>query len=287
MRYKKSSSLLFLGKLIVIIGVFVWASALQAQCGSQTSTCKDCHETQAQDPVNHDGTAWHQSHAFGDFCYICHAGNQQASDKVAAHLGMVPPLSDVKASCQSCHPNDAEQRAQVYAKALGIEIGSGSTNQALATLATTPISTQVAATEQAAVAVAPTAPPSSVCTVGNTQLAVDDPNLINYVQHYNEIVLGEHPVNWGNIALVGLIGVVAFGGGGFALFNEVKLHRSSATTQIIEGEYPAEVIELLPALTNLKAQSRKSLKRILNHPEKSDQVLSLIDTVVSDDKPEE
>jgi cytochrome c553 len=38
-----------------------------AQCGSQASSCKNCHEVQGQMPVNNDGSAWHKSHAFGDF----------------------------------------------------------------------------------------------------------------------------------------------------------------------------------------------------------------------------
>ena len=284
MRHKKSPRLLFLGGLVLLFTIFFWVAAVQAQCGSQASSCKTCHETQSQHPVNNDGTGWHQSHAFGDFCYLCHAGNQQATDKIAAHQGMVPPLSDVKASCQSCHPNDLTQRAEVYAKVLGIEVGSSTANQALATLTTTPISTEVSSTQQAVVSNAPTAQ-AAVCAPADTQLSVDDPNVVNFVQHYNETVLGERPVNLGNIALGGLIGLLALGGGGFVAFNEVKLHRSPAQTQRIEGEYPADVLELLPALTNLKTQSRKSLKHILNQPEKSDKVLGLIDAIVSPDDP--
>ena len=65
---------------IVLATLFLWSSTnnAQAQCGSQASSCKNCHEVQAQDPVNNDGTGWHQSHAFGDFCYLCHAGNNQS-----------------------------------------------------------------------------------------------------------------------------------------------------------------------------------------------------------------
>ena len=103
----------------------VTVQPVKAQCGSQASSCKNCHEVQAKDPVNNDGTSWHQSHAFGDFCYICHAGNNQATDKVAAHTGMVSPLADVKASCAQCHPNDLQARAQVYATKLGVQIGAG------------------------------------------------------------------------------------------------------------------------------------------------------------------
>ena len=110
--------------IIIAMGVFLaTATPVSAQCGSQASSCKNCHEVQGELPVNADGTGWHQSHAFGDFCYICHAGNNQAKDKTAAHEGMVAPLSDVKAACQQCHVADLHERAQVYASALGVEIG--------------------------------------------------------------------------------------------------------------------------------------------------------------------
>ena len=100
----------------LVVTASIWlgsATPVNAECGSQASSCKNCHEVQGEDPVNNDDTAWHPSHAFGDFCYICHAGNNQAIDKAEAHLGMVPPLSDVKASCQQCHVADLEDRAQV------------------------------------------------------------------------------------------------------------------------------------------------------------------------------
>src|SRR3989304_5610170 len=87
--------------------VLVWPAAqANAQCGSQASSCKNCHEVQGQLAVNNAGTGWHQSHAFGDFCANCHAGNVQAADKDAAHIGMVPPLSDLKANCAARHPED-------------------------------------------------------------------------------------------------------------------------------------------------------------------------------------
>ena len=110
--------------VIIILGVAVTtvcaialiaAQPAQAQCGSQASSCKNCHETQSKLPVNNDGTGWHGSHAFGDFCYICHGGNNQATDETAAHAGMVAPMSDVQAACAQCHPNDLQARADVYA----------------------------------------------------------------------------------------------------------------------------------------------------------------------------
>ena len=114
--------------IILIVSTSLWlgsATPVNAQCGSQSSSCKNCHEVQGEMPVNADGTGWHQSHAFGDFCYICHAGNNQATDKAEAHVGMVPPLTDIQASCQQCHVADLEERAEVYATTLGVDIGAG------------------------------------------------------------------------------------------------------------------------------------------------------------------
>lgn len=285
MQHKRLPFLLFLGSLFAIL---LAAVAVEAQCGSEASSCKNCHEVQAQDPVNNDGTGWHESHAFGDFCYICHAGNQQATDKDAAHVGLEPPLADIKASCQSCHPNDLNERADVYAKALGVEIGART-----AVTATPATTTSDTAASDATAVVAPAAETTSVtttdqaevCPPGSKDLAVDDPNLIDYVQHYNQVVRGETPVNWGDLTLVGLIVLVVLGGGGFVIINEAR--RGHVRTATVEGEYPAEVVEMLPALTNLKAQSRKTLKRLLDHPEKSDRVLGLIDAVIDEDEPKE
>ena len=66
-------------------------------------------------------------------------------------------------------------------------------------------------------------------------MVVNDPNLVDYVQRYNEIVLGERPVNWGNIILIGLIGLVVVGGGGFVIFNEMRLRLASADDQAGRG----------------------------------------------------
>src|SRR5512138_2581121 len=129
--------------LAVCLIALATPQSARAQCGSQASSCKSCHEVQGQDPVNTDGTGWHQSHAFGDFCYICHAGNNQAKDKAAAHEGMVSPLADVKASCQQCHAADLQARAKVYADTLGVAVSSGTAAQATAEPAT-PVSTEAA-----------------------------------------------------------------------------------------------------------------------------------------------
>jgi hypothetical protein len=271
MLYKKTAFHFLLAGITILIvtGVLLMtASPASAQCGSQASSCKNCHEVQGQLSVNADGTGWHQSHAFGDFCYICHAGNNQAKDKAAAHEGMVAPLSDVAASCQQCHVADLQERAQVYASALGVEIGSGSGVPASGEAEAVPVSA-----ESAPIAM------SNQCN----EVVVDDPNVINYAQNYDEIVLGMTPVNWGNMILIGMIGLIAVGGGGFVVTREKLVNVKFGDTRKVEEEYPADVVEMLPKIAGLKADARKSLKNVLDN-KKADKVLDLIDAVVKKDE---
>ena len=255
--------------LLLISGIAsIGVKPVQAQCGSQASSCKNCHEVQGQDPVNTDGTGWHQSHAFGDFCYICHAGNNQAKDKAAAHEGMVSPLADVKASCQQCHAADLDARAKVYADALGVEVGAGAAAPA--------------ATEPAA-AVSAESAPSTAQTSSCNQIVVDDPNAVNYAQNYDAIVLGKQTTNWGNMILIGMIGLMAVGGGGFVITREKLINVKFGDTHKVEEEYPADVVEMLPKIAGLKAGARKSLNNVLDS-KKADKVLDLIDTVIRKDE---
>jgi hypothetical protein len=274
MHYKKSAFYFLLtGVALVIVSSIFLATATpaNAQCGSQASSCKNCHEVQAQMPVNADGTGWHQSHAFGDFCYICHAGNNQATDKAAAHEGMVAPLSDAKASCQQCHVADLDARAQVYASVLGVEVGLGTTSPASGgDAAAVPVSA-----ESASVAVS-----SQSCN----EAVVNDPNAINYVQNYNEIVLGKKPTNWGNTILIGMIGLILVGGGGLIITREKLVSFSFTDTVSIEGEYPADVAAMLPKIVGLNSKTRKSLQNILNDPRKADKAIDLLDAVVKRDE---
>jgi hypothetical protein len=277
MQYKKTAFyFLFAGMALVIAAsIFLTtATSVSAQCGSQASSCKNCHEAQAEMPVNADGTGWHQSHAFGDFCYICHAGNNQAKDKAAAHEGMVAPLADVQAACQQCHVADLDARAQVYATALGVEIGSGS-------LASAPSG------DNAAVPVAANPAPSGAPDQSCNEIVVDDPNAVNYAQNYDEIVLGKKPINWGNSILMVMIGLMVVGGGGFVVTREKLVNIKFGDTRKVEEEYPADVVEMLPKIAGLKSQTRKSLKNVLDNPKKADKVLDLMDAVVSEKKDEE
>jgi len=274
MQHKKTILFLLVSgfTLTLVCGLaLIKTKPVSAQCGSQASSCKSCHEVQAELPVNGDGTSWHTAHAFGDFCYICHAGNNQAKDKAEAHTGMVAPLMDVKASCQQCHPNDLTERAQVYATTLGLEIGSGEA----------PAAEVEAAPAEAKPLVSAAAAPESI------EIDYDDPNLINYSARYDEIVLGKKPINWGNMILLGMIGLVLVGGGGFVVTREKLVSVKFGDVKQAGEEYPAEVVDMLPALANLKPNSRKTLKRVLDNPNKAEKILNLVDAVISDEKSEE
>lgn len=268
------------GLLMLVFGLLLVVQPVDAQCGSQASSCKNCHEVQAVDPVNNDGTGWHQSHAFGDFCTMCHAGNPQATDEDGAHTGMVPPLEDIAASCEGCHPDDLVDRAQVYALALNIELnpdgGSSGGDAAVGGGGDTAVSSTPVPVQQVVIGV-----PAS------NELAVDDPNLVDYVQRYNEIVLGEREVNYGNVALIVLIAVVVLAGGGFVLVNEIRRAAAGHFVKAVDGQYPADVVDMLPAISGLKAETRKSLNQIVADPKKADAVVGLIKSLTPNDKPED
>lgn len=295
MRHKKLLFFLPSGGLIMMsVGLLLlWATQpVNAQCGSQASSCKNCHEVQEEAPVNADGTGWHVSHAFGDFCYLCHAGNPQATELTAAHLGLVPPLSDVEASCQQCHSDDLSARAQVYATTLNIDFGTGVVlGDAVEAIAVEAIAVETSEAEHPAVeqlleCVPAEAQPVIGLPVDN-QLAIDDPNLVDYVQRYNEITFGERPVNVGNIVLVGMIGMLTFAGGGYVLIHEIRLSAAVRAFKQVDGSYPEDVVEMLPALARLKYETRKSLRKLVQNPKKTDAVLGLVNTLDAHDNSEE
>lgn len=278
MHFRDRSTWLVAGGSVLLMLAMFWlvsAPPANAQCGSQASSCKNCHEVQGQLPVNGDGSAWHSSHAFGDFCYLCHAGNNQAKEVEAAHSGMVAPLADIQAACLQCHPADYQELAQVYATTLGVEIGAADMGHPPA---------EHPASDP------PVVPPSAqaaLCDPAISGLAIDDPNLVDYARRYDEIVLGKKPVNWGNLILLGMIGLVAVGGGGFVITRERLVKVAFGDTRQVEGEYPAEVVALLPQIAGLKAPSRKALQAVLANPKKAEKLLGLMQAVVTDEEESE
>ncbi len=269
MQSRKLTFVLIAAGLLVVLATGVWlatAQTVHAQCGSQASSCKNCHEVQAKDPVNNDGTSWHQAHAFGDFCYICHGGNQTATDETAAHAAMVAPLSDPKAACQQCHPSDYQSLAQGYADKLGVSLGASGAQPSASPANATP-----------GTAVNPTSTPQPAAAAPQATLSPNDPNLVNYVQRYDAQVLGQSPTNWGNVILLIMIAALLIGGGGLVVSREGLIRVSFRETKAVEGEFPADVVDMVPQLAKLKPNARKSLSRLLEKPDATADVLTSLD----------
>jgi len=287
MQHKKLHLLLVTAGIVILTVTGIALASVQpakAQCGSQASSCKNCHEVQAQKPVNNDGTAWHTSHAFGDFCYICHGGNQQATDKTLSHTGMVAPLADIQAACAQCHPNDLQARAQVYAVKLGVQIGAGGgtavpvsagTTSAAGPNAAAPTAGSTSATRQISAA------PAAQAT-----LSPSDPNLVNFVQRYNEDVLGQHPINWGNIILLIILVLFIIGAGYLINRREGWIVISLKETKPLVKDLPEDVADMAPEIAKLKPAARKSLRRLLSKPRAAAELFSALDGLSSKDSNE-
>ncbi|MCJ7724447.1 MAG: hypothetical protein MUP03_09970 [Anaerolineales bacterium] len=269
------------GCALVIVSMFMSlpVSSAKAQCGSQISSCKNCHEVQAQMPVNQDGTGWHQSHAFGDFCEFCHGGNVQSIVKEESHVGMVAPLSDLQTNCGSCHPSDLKEKAQVYAVALGVEVDTGAGG------ATTSGETKETGSST-------TPPPKAAPEVASPEIVVESSQMVDYYQRYEEVTLGRKPFDWGDLTLGVLIILVLVGGGGFVFWNERRLHhlarkvaperpaaKAAATTVPEFKEYPQEIIAMLPKLTGLTPVGRRALHRLLETPDEASDLLFILSQV--------
>ena len=239
--------LLLTGALLVLT-----PSPADAQCGSQASSCKNCHEVQAQDPVNSEGD-WHVSHAFGDFCEFCHAGNVQAPEADLAHQGMVDPLADPAASCSACHPADARNLAIVYGTALGIEVGAGGGQ--VPTASPTDSST-----------------PATPAVSGGMSPEPASAQIIDYNALYAETVEGQRPISTGNLILGTLIAAIVVGGGGYVAWNERRRRARPASTS--EGQAPRsepttpseEPGPLLEAIAALDPRGRRALEKLLLDP---------------------
>jgi hypothetical protein len=114
-------------------------------------------------------------------------------------------------------------------------------------------------------------------------LAPNDPNLINYVNRYNQNVLGEQPTNWGDVILLVMILAMLIGGGALVVNREGLVRVSFKETKPVEGEYPADVVDMVPNLAKLKPNARKSLRRLLEKPEATAEVLTSIDKLTDGD----
>ena len=231
-----------------------------AQCGSQASSCKNCHEVKGEDPINAKGD-WHTQHAFGDFCEFCHAGNVQATDEAVAHQGMVQPLGDVKANCSSCHAADYQTKAEPYAKTLGVTIGTGGSPQAPtgSSAPSAPAPQQPA--QQTTTPQQNAAQPVQAATPTSNQI-------VDYVAQYR--AERPKPLSAGSLITGLLFGLTVVGGGSFVAWNEKRLRsmpqRSASTATVTTtDERTQELAQLLPMLEKMDAQTLRALRTILSN----------------------
>jgi hypothetical protein len=244
--------LLILISLALALPMFVWLAMPQpqasAQCGTQASSCKTCHEIQGKLRVNTRGD-WHIQHSFGDFCVFCHAGDTKTKDKAKAHKGMVKPLADVNSSCAMCHEADCSTRAEKYAKTLGVTVGMG--GGPTAPRGPTPLLPFVPR-------MAGVGEPSSLPGQDQPPIAESSPPSSSDEEPRN--------VNWGNVALAAIALALLFGGGGYVLWNERQLSTRSAWDKLI-GNRP-ELGELMPLLAQADAQTVQVIARTLTERSK-------------------
>jgi len=247
-----------------------------AQCGSQASSCKNCHEVKGEDPVNAKGD-WHISHAFGDFCEFCHAGNVQATDKAAAHEGLVEPLGDVQTNCATCHADDLETRAEKYAAVLGVTVGTGGSNTSSGgTDSSTSAVDQPATTpSDPSQPAAPTAPEADQSAASQPTVSQPMPaatpssNLIvDYVALYK--ATQPAPQSAGTAVVSLLLAGTVVGGGVFVFWNEMRLRAKrrgpvSAVAVAVTDERSRELAQIMPLLEKMDAQALRGLHTFLSN----------------------
>ena len=83
--------------------------------------------------------------------------------------------------------------------------------------------------------------------------------------------------------MMGMIGLMLVGGGGFVVAREKFINVKFGDTKAVDAEYPADVVDMLPKIAALKADTRKSLNNVLDN-KKADKVLDLMDAVTKKDE---
>lgn len=280
-----------IGGVILLLGVMMVVSAqpVSAQCGTSASSCKNCHETQGKLSVANNGD-WHKAHAFGDFCEFCHAGNVQATAQDEAHIGMVAPLGDVKASCQGCHPDDYDPLAQIYASALGVDLlaGGGSANppadsapggDSSCTTGTTAVSAPLGGEEidfNLLYAEA-TTPPPLISNWGNVILALMILGIVGafFVTAWSWENWGQTVAGWINNNVNPIPQAIAAAAvrseGGLAVADPAQM-------EALLAQKP-ELQKLLPRLVKLPPETLTALDTLLSNPERGSEILTAISQV--------
>jgi hypothetical protein len=251
-----------------------------AQCGSQASSCKNCHEVQGKDPVSNKGQ-WHIDHAANDYCEFCHAGNVQATDKDKAHVGMVKPGDNLKASCGGMCHQDYQARADKYIAA-GMMVGGGAAQPPAASSGgQTPAATASAQPAAPAAQSKPAAPPPSGGQV------------VDFNQPKPNLEANPSTVNVGNIVLGVLVVLMLIVGVAIVFAGEGGLQKLTAwqAQPAVASAYRStplpdnwadlvkakpELAEVLPMLARADSRTIKAIARVLSDPSHGDEALQAL-----------
>ena len=145
-----------LGALLVLaaaIGFLAGDAPAEArtEASDNDESCISCHEALYQ---LHDVGKWYCLCEVKARCTFCHGGVVGAYDEQAAHEGMIAkPIRDTEIVCQTCHPDDYQDRMSSFVARAG--------------LSATPCPTAVAA----ALYTAPPATPAQATGLATWQLA--------------------------------------------------------------------------------------------------------------------
>lgn len=180
----------------VLAGALSFASQPTNTARAAGSSCLECHETQAKDPVSALGS-WHVQHAASDLCGVCHGGQPLAQDEATAHQGIrLNPMENPQAACAICHPAEYEEQAAAYSAELSMtQTARPPTQPPSPTASATPQPTQPLALEETPAvsetrsALAPAAsstpsslPPTATSTPAPAPAAPAAPPRINWLE---------------------------------------------------------------------------------------------------------
>jgi hypothetical protein len=237
---------------LALVAAALLAPPAYAQCGTQMSSCRNCHEVRGQLKVNTKGE-WHTTHAFGDFCVTCHGGDAKAKDADPAHAGMMTPLQNVTAACATCHPTDLKARADKFAAILGVsaQLGSGAP-------VVVPAPASAGRPGPAAISAAVSCGPIEGVAVGS-------------IVDYNRLAVADSGANWGNVTLVALIAAMSLLWAGLAIGSWIRSARKRvATATAARQDLPirSAVADLLPALAQSDEATLAALSALLRQEDK-------------------
>jgi hypothetical protein len=256
-----------------------------AQCGSQASSCKNCHEVQGKDPVAQKGQ-WHIDHAANDYCEFCHAGNVQATDKDKAHVGMVNPGDNLKASCGGMCHQDFQARADKYI-AVGMKVGGGAAQPPAAPTASSGSQTPAAPAAQ------PTQPAAQPAQSKPAALPPASGQIVDFNQPKPNLEANPSTINVGNIVLGVLVVLVLIVGVGIVFSGEGGLKKlvawqaQPAVASAYRGtplpdnwadlvKAKPELAEVLPMLAKADPRTIKAIARVLSDPSHGDEALQAL-----------